>query len=201
MTPSSTAGRRGRARAVKARRPRRRVGERVATIPRQSRHAHPELPERLGRPQLVAELLHALERQQQPDPLPGGDRLDVPGGSNLGRAVRVLAHGAQQAGRLAEGLAQGAFGLSLELDEDRADLEADTAGFEQRRPARTTRPRRTAARGGRARATGRGERQRSRARVYEGGPVVTNDPGAMPCRRRSRPALEPPVVDIGRARG
>ncbi len=116
------------------------VGERVAAIPAQPRHPHAELPERLGGPELVAELLDALERQHQPDPLAPLDGVEVGGGANLQQSVGALAHGAQEARRLAERLAQRAFRLALELDEDGADLEADTAGFEQREPGARERP-------------------------------------------------------------
>ena len=64
------------------------VGERVAAVPRQPRHAHAELPERLGRPRLVAELLDAFEREHQPDPLAALDRVEVGGASGPARPAR-----------------------------------------------------------------------------------------------------------------
>ena len=82
------------------------VGERVAAVPGQPRHPHAELPERLGRPELVAELLDALERQHQPDPLAPLDGVEVGGRAHLQHPIGVLAHGPEEAGRLAERLAQ-----------------------------------------------------------------------------------------------
>ena len=113
---------------------RRAVRERVAAVPRQPGHPDAELPERLRRPELVAELLDTLERQHQPDPLAALDGVEVGGRANLQHAVGVLAHRAQQARRLAEGLAQRSLRLALELDEDGADLQADAAGLEQGQP-------------------------------------------------------------------
>ena len=110
------------------------VGERVAAVPGQPRHAHPELPERLGRPRLVAELLDAFEREHQPDPLAALDRVEVGCRPDLHNPLGALADGTEQAGRLAERLAERALGLPLELDEDRADLQPDAAGLEQRQP-------------------------------------------------------------------
>ena len=110
------------------------VGERVAPVPRQPRHAHPELPERLGRPRLVAELLDALEREHQPDPLAALDRVEVGCRPDLHNPLGALADGTEQAGRLAERLAERALGLPLELDEDRAHLQPDAAGLEQGEP-------------------------------------------------------------------
>ena len=110
------------------------VGEGVAAVPRQPRHAHAELPERLGGPHLVAELLDALEREHQPDPLAALDRVEVGCRPNLHNPLGILADGTEQAGRLAERLAERALGLALELDEDRAHLQPDAAGLEQGQP-------------------------------------------------------------------
>ena len=110
------------------------VGEGVAAVPGQPRHAHAELPERLGGPGLVAELLDAFEREHQPDPLAALDRVEVGGRPDLDDPLGVLADGAEQARRLAERLAERALGLPLELDEDRAHLQPDAAGLEQRKP-------------------------------------------------------------------
>ena len=110
------------------------VGEGIAAVPRQPRHPHAELPERLGRPDLVAELLDTFERQHQPESLAPLDGVEVGGRSDLQHPVGVLAHGAEKARRLAERLAQRSLGLALELDEDRAHLEPDAAGLEQRQP-------------------------------------------------------------------
>ena len=64
----------------------------------------------------------------------GRDRVEVGRGSDLQDAVGVLAHRAEEARRLPERLAQRSLGLTLELDEDRADLEADASRLEQRQP-------------------------------------------------------------------
>ena len=140
------------------------VGERVAAVPRQPGHADPELPERLRRPGLVAELLDALERQHQADPLTAHDAVEVGGRPHLEHAVGVLADGPQETGRLAERLAQRALRLALELDEDRAHLQSDAAGLEQGQPGAREGAvaRRAGARDSRARAAGRGVRPRSR---------------------------------------
>ncbi len=55
----------------------------ISAIPRQPGHAHAELPERLGGPGLVAELLDTLEREHQPDPLALLDRVEVGGRAHL----------------------------------------------------------------------------------------------------------------------
>ena len=110
------------------------VGERVAAVPGQPGHAHAELPERLGRPRLVAELLDAFEREHQPDPLAALDRIEVGRRPDLHDPLGALADGTEQAGRLAERLAERALGLPLELDEDRAHLQPDAAGLEQGEP-------------------------------------------------------------------
>ena len=49
-------------------------------------------------------------------------------------AIRVLAHGAMERGRLPECVPERALRLALELDEDRAHLQADAARLEQRQP-------------------------------------------------------------------
>ena len=110
------------------------VRERVAAVPGQPGHPHPELPERLRRPELVAELLDALEREHEPDPVAGREPVEVGGRPHLHDPLRVFRNGAVEAGRLAERLAEGPLGLAFELDEDRADLQADAAGLEQRQP-------------------------------------------------------------------
>ena len=145
------------------------VGVRVATVPGQPGHPDAELPERLGRPELVAELLDAFEREHQPDSLAPLDGVEVGGRADLQRPVAVLADGAEEAGRLAERLAERSLRLAVELDEDRADLQPDAAGFEQGQPG--------AGEGvgladaelavARARRAGRRGRRRSRAAVYE----------------------------------
>ena len=123
-----------------------------------------ELPERLGGPELVAELLDTLEREHQPDLLAALDRSRSAAERTCSEPVGILAHGAQKAGRLTERLAQRALGLALELDEDGADLEADAARLEQRQPRAGERAasRRTGAPGSRARAGDRDARRRSR---------------------------------------
>ena len=167
------------------------VGERVAAVPRQPGHAHPELPERLGGPDLVAELLDALERQHQADPLASRDGLEVGRRPDLEHAVGALAGGPQETGRLAECLAQGALRLALELDEDRAHLQADAAGLEQRQPrAREgAASRRSGARGSRARAAGRGGRPRSRGSLRGGRGAARMSRPSGHRMLTSRPAL------------
>ena len=112
----------------------------------------PELPEEVGAPELVAERLDALEREHQADSLAALDEVEVGSRPHRHDPIRVLAHGAMERGRLAERRAERSLGLPLELDEDRADLKADAAGFEERqpRPARRRSSRRAGARGARA---------------------------------------------------
>ena len=117
------------------------VGVRVAAVPGQPRHPNAELPERLGGPELVTELLDALEGEHQADLLAPLDGLEIVGGAYLQHPVAVLAHGAEEARRLTERLAEGSLRLSLELDEDRADLQPDASGLEQRQPGAAERAR------------------------------------------------------------
>ena len=63
------------------------VRERVAAVPGEPRHADAELVEEVGGPGLDAELLDALEREQQPDPLAGVDRVEVGGRPHLDDAL------------------------------------------------------------------------------------------------------------------
>ena len=72
---------------------------------------------------------------------PALDGVEVGGRPHLQDPLGVLAHCAEEAGRLAERLAQRSLGLPLELDEDRADLEPDASRLEQRQPRAREAPR------------------------------------------------------------
>ena len=110
------------------------VRERVAPVPGQPGHPQAELPEEVGCRDLVPERLDPLEGEHQPDPLAALDRVEVRLRPHREDALGVLAHRVLESGHLAERLAQAPLGLELELDEDRADLQADVAGLEQRQP-------------------------------------------------------------------
>ena len=71
-----------------------RVG--VAAVPRQRRHPDAQLPERVRRPHLVAELLDTLQRQEEADPLASLDGSEVGGGAHSNDAIRVLARCPQE---------------------------------------------------------------------------------------------------------
>ncbi len=110
------------------------VRERVAPVPGEPGHPQPELPEEVGRRNLVSERLDSLEGEHQADPLASLDHVEIRLRPHQQHALGVLAHGVVEGGDLTERLAQRPLGLELEVDVDGADLQADTAGFEQRQP-------------------------------------------------------------------
>ena len=140
------------------------VGERVAPVPRQPGHPQPELPEEIGRRDLVAERLHALEREHQPDPLAALDRVEVGARAHGHEAIRALAERVLERRHLPQRLAQRALRAAA-----RGRRRPGRPGARRRPPrgaaatsARRRPSRRAGARGGRARAGCPRGRRRSR---------------------------------------
>ena len=111
------------------------VRERVATIPGERHHAHAELPEDVRDPWVVAQRLDAFEREHEPDSVAALDRVEIRAASappatrsGFSRTAWWSAVTWRSASR------RRSLRLELELDEDRADLQADAAGLEQRQP-------------------------------------------------------------------
>ena len=110
------------------------VREGIAAVPGEADHADAELVKDVGRPRLDAELLDALQREHEPDPLAGLDRVEVGRRAHVGDPLPVLAERAVERGDLPERLAQRALGLHGDVDVDRAHLQPDTARLELRQP-------------------------------------------------------------------
>ena len=112
------------------------VGERVAAVPRQPRHADAEGVEDVGRPRLDAEALDAFEREEQADPLAGLHGVEVGRRRHLDDAVGVLGDRAVERRDHRERLPQRALGLHDDVDVHGAHLQPDAALLEEREPGR-----------------------------------------------------------------
>lgn len=110
------------------------VRVRVAAVPRQRRHPCAELPERVSRPHLVAELLYALQREEKADLLAAFHGVEFGSAANRDDAIRVLVRRPRERGRLRQGLAERPFRLLVQNHEDRAHLQPDAARGKEREP-------------------------------------------------------------------
>jgi hypothetical protein len=104
------------------------VCERVTPVPRQPRDPQAELPEEVGRPDLVPERLDALEREDDLDPFV----VEVVARAHDRNPVGVLSRRPVERCHLPQRLPERSFRLPVKVDEDRADLEPDVSCFEQR---------------------------------------------------------------------
>ena len=87
------------------------VGVRVAAVPGEPRHAHAELPERLGGPELVRRTARRPRaRASARSARPARPRRDRRQSRTWSDPVAVLAHGTEEARRLTERLAQRSLG-------------------------------------------------------------------------------------------
>ncbi len=110
------------------------VSKRVATVPRQRRHPDAELPEDVRRPHFVAELLDALQGQDEADLLASLDWFEIVHRAHGDDAIRRLTCRSHERRRLPECLPESSLRLPVQGDEDRAHLEADAAGGKERKP-------------------------------------------------------------------
>jgi hypothetical protein len=110
------------------------VGERVATVPGQRRHAHAQRAEHVDQGGFVAERLHALDRQQQAGAARRQGSCQVGGGAHPDH-LRVLGHGAVELADAEQGLAQGQLGQVGLVGEQRADLQLHPARLQVAQPA------------------------------------------------------------------
>ena len=97
------------------------VGERVAAIPGQGCHADAERAEHLDQRRLVAERLHALDREQEPDAAGLERGVEIRDRSHADH-LRVLGHRAVELADAQQRLAQRELGQVGVVGEERADL-------------------------------------------------------------------------------
>ena len=110
------------------------VRERVAAVPRQRGHAHAERAEHVDQAGVVAERLHALEREHEAEAA-GLERGVQIGGRAHRDRLRGLGHRAVEFADAQKRLAQSQLGQVGIVGVERADLEAHAARFELRQPA------------------------------------------------------------------
>ena len=110
------------------------VGERVAAVPGQRGHAHAERAEHVDQAGVVAERLHALEREHEAEAA-GLERGVQVGGRAHRDRLRGLGDRAVELGDAEQRLAQRQLGQVGIVRVERADLEPHAARLELRQPA------------------------------------------------------------------